>query len=130
MRYLLDTDTCIFLFRNAGSVAERLKDVGINNCCISEITKAEILVGLNLSTRNDKQKAAARCFLESVETIPVTNAIDLYAREKARLIKAGLSIEDFDLLIGCTAIQSNSIIVTHNTAHLSRITGIVCEDWA
>lgn len=130
MRYLLDTDTCIFLFRNVGSVAERLKDVGINNCCISEITKAEILVGLNLSTRNDKQKAAARCFLESVETIPVTKAIDLYAREKARLIKAGLSIEDFDLLIGCTAIQSNSIIVTHNTAHLSRITGIVCEDWA
>lgn len=130
MKYLLDTDTCIFLFRNVGSVAERLKAVGINNCCISEITKAEILAGLHLSTRSEKQKAAARCFLESVGTVPVTNAIELYASEKARLMKAGLGIEDFDLLIGCTAIQSNCIMVTHNTAHLSRITGIVCEDWA
>lgn len=38
-------------------------------------------------------------------------------------------IEDFDLLIGCTAVAKGLVMVTDNTKHFSRIEGIELEDW-
>lgn len=41
----------------------------------------------------------------------------------------GQSIEDFDLLIGCTAVSDNLIMVTNNAKHYSRIKDIRIENW-
>lgn len=38
-------------------------------------------------------------------------------------------IDDFDILIGATAIANDMIMVTNNVAHLSRLDNIVIEDW-
>ena len=38
-------------------------------------------------------------------------------------------IEDYDLLIGCTAVANGMIMVTDNTKHFSRIDGIQLENW-
>ena len=54
----------------------------------------------------------------------------MYAREKTRLQKAGTPLDDFDLLIGSTAITNKMIMVTNNVNHLNRMTGIIIEDWA
>jgi tRNA(fMet)-specific endonuclease VapC len=48
---------------------------------------------------------------------------------KARLRKAGQPIDDFDLLIGATAIAYGLILVTNNVDHLQRIKAIIIEDW-
>jgi tRNA(fMet)-specific endonuclease VapC len=61
--------------------------------------------------------------------LPIFGALDLYAQEKSRLRKAGIRIDDFDLLIGVTSVINNLIMVTNNTAHFQRIKGIVLEDW-
>jgi tRNA(fMet)-specific endonuclease VapC len=53
----------------------------------------------------------------------------LYAKEKARLRKAGTPIDDFDLLIGVTSVAHNMIMVTNNTKEFKRINGIDLEDW-
>lgn len=42
---------------------------------------------------------------------------------------SGKMIEDFDLLIGCTAVANGLVMVTDNTKHFSRIEGIVLENW-
>jgi len=47
---------------------------------------------------------------------------------KARLKKLGTLIDDFDLLIGTTAITYQIIMLTNNTNHLSRISNIQLED--
>ncbi len=38
-------------------------------------------------------------------------------------------ISDFDLLIGCTAIENNLIMVTENFKVFNRIQGIKIENW-
>jgi tRNA(fMet)-specific endonuclease VapC len=38
-------------------------------------------------------------------------------------------ISDFDLLIGCTAIENNLIMVTENLKEFERIEGIKLENW-
>jgi tRNA(fMet)-specific endonuclease VapC len=64
-----------------------------------------------------------------LKVVPIAVAIELYANEKARLRFSGEIIHDFDLLIGATAVQQNMVMVTNNVRHLSRLQGIVIEDW-
>jgi tRNA(fMet)-specific endonuclease VapC len=41
MKYLLDSNICIHFFRGKFNVFEKLNEVGIENCAISEITLPE-----------------------------------------------------------------------------------------
>ena len=68
-------------------------------------------------------------FVSHLQIIPFIVAIDLFAKEKARLRSAGEMISDFDILIGATAVQQGLVMVTNNSKHLSRIKGIQLEDW-
>jgi tRNA(fMet)-specific endonuclease VapC len=61
--------------------------------------------------------------------IPVFPSLDIYAKEKATLRKAGQPVDDFDLLIGATAISNGLTLVTNNVDHLGRMEGIKIEDW-
>ncbi len=45
MKYLLDTDICIFFLQGKYDIKKKIKEVGINNCFISEITLAELKFG-------------------------------------------------------------------------------------
>jgi len=63
------------------------------------------------------------------EIIPIYGSFEKYAEERVRLQNAGVLIPDFDLLIGATAVANNLKMVTNNEKHLSRISGIVIENW-
>ena len=99
------------------------------NLFISEITLAELKFGVENSDKKSKNQKALDNFLAGVKIVPIFHALDLYAKEKARLRKSGTRIDDFDLLIGVTAITNNLVMVTNNVNHFQRITAIVIEDW-
>lgn len=98
-------------------------------CFISEITLAELKFGVEKSDRPEKNRKALKDFLTGVTVLPIFHSLDLYAKEKTRLRKAGTPIDDFDLLIGVTAVSHVLIMVTNNTDHFKRINGIDLEDW-
>jgi tRNA(fMet)-specific endonuclease VapC len=100
-----------------------------NNCFISEMTLAELRFGVEKSEKPEKNKKALDNFLTGVQILPIFHSLDLYAKEKARLQKAGTPIDDFDLLIGVTSVTHKLIMVTNNTNHFKRISGIKLEDW-
>lgn len=69
-------------------------------------------------------------YIERLFTVlPIRNAIETYADTKAYLNSKGLLIDDFDLLIGATAICHKLIMVTENVKHLSRMPQIRIENW-
>lgn len=41
----------------------------------------------------------------------------------------GKRIDDFDILIGSTAVKNNLVMVTDNIKHLERIPNIKIENW-
>lgn len=131
MKYLLDTNICIHLFRGRFAVADRIQDVGWDNCCISEFTKAELLLGEELALRKGKKvpRGAVGKFVSLMDVVPISVAIELFASEKARLISNGAGIEDFDLLIACSAVAHNCILVSENSKHMSRVQGLRLENW-
>ena len=122
-RYLLDTCIMIDLLRNRKSTLSMVEAYGIENCAVSEITAAELFVGAEKSIRNNACHEVEE-LLTFFDVIPVTNAIREYARQRAMLEKQGNKIDDFDLLIGATAVVNDMIMVTDNIKHFERIRGI------
>ena len=131
-QYLLDTNVCVFLLRGQYDIDKKLDGVGLENCYISEITEAELKYGAELGRRKGLKHRIEqlREFLSSIQVLPIHDAIDLYASEKARLRLAGTPIDDdFDLLIGCTAIANDLVMVTENLKHFKSFSGIQLENW-
>ena len=131
-QYLLDTNICIFLLRGQYDVDKKIDEVGLENCHISEITMAELKYGAELGRKKGiKQRAQGLdSFLSSIQILPISNAIDLDASEKARLRLAGTPADDdFDLLIGCTAIANDLIMVTENIKDFKNFSNIKLENW-
>ncbi len=108
---------------------QRFNSVKPDNCLISEITYAELKFGVENSNHPGKNQKALDNFLTGIQIVPIFQAIDIYAKEKARLRKAGKPTDDFDLLIGSTSVAMGLTMVTNNSAHFDRITGINIEDW-
>lgn len=107
----------------------KLEDVGPENCFISEITLAELKFGVAKSQAKKKNQRALENFLTGIQILPIFPALDIYASEKARLQKDGKIIDDFDLLIGSTAVSFDFVMVSKNTNHFKRIKDIKLEDW-
>jgi tRNA(fMet)-specific endonuclease VapC len=110
-------------------LATKFNKIPSENLFISEITLAELKFGVENSERPVKNRKVLEDFLTGVQILPIFNALDFYAQEKARLRKAGTPIDEFDLLIGTTSVVNNLIMVTNNTNHFKRITNIQLEDW-
>lgn len=127
--YLLDTDIVVFFLRNKKNIAEHLALLSPNDIFVSEVTVAELEYGNRCSGRYEDNKWMVDRFLSSVNIVPFSDAIHLYTEERYRLRMLGQSIEDFDLLIGCTAVSDNLIMVTNNAKHYSRIKDIRIENW-
>jgi len=129
IKYLLDTNVCAFYFRNKHNIVGKLAKIGLSKCAISEITFAELMFGIELSRYKEENTEKLNAFTEYVSVIPIRNSISLYAKEKARLKSVNKTIDDFDLLIGTTAVTNNLILATDNVKHLSRIEKIKIENW-
>ncbi len=128
-RYLIDTNICIAFFRGSALVAAQLERLESGSLFISEITLAELRYGAYKSPRPGYHLRLIQDLLDEVEIVPITNSIDMFAMEKARLSEAGVPIDNFDLLIGATAIHHGLVLVTNNTRHFERLQGIALEDW-
>ena len=128
-KYLLDTSIIAFLFRKAYNIGNRLRELDNDQCCVSEITIAELTYGAYHSDRVSENLMMIERLESLVDILPVSSAIDEYGKQKDLLVKSGRMIEDFDLLIGCTAVANGMIMVTDNTKHFSRIHGIQLENW-
>ena len=111
------------------NLEEKFDKATVDNCFISEMTLAELKFGVEKSEKPEKNKKALDNFITGVQILPIFQSLDLYAKEKARLQKIGISVDDFDLLIGATSVTYQLTMVTNNTSHFKRISGIKLEDW-
>lgn len=128
-KHLIDTNTCIYYIKGKFDLNKKFEKADPDNCFISEITLAELKFGVENSEKKEKNQKALENFLTGITIVPIFHSLDLYAKEKARLRKAGSPIDDFDLLIGVTSVTHNLTMVTSDTDDFKRIKGIAIEDW-
>ena len=130
MQYLLDTSTCVFYLRGKLNLDEIIRKKGRENFYISEITVVELRYGAENSENLTKSHKAVDNFINGLSIIPIFGCIKKYAKEKVRLRKIGKPIHDeFDLLIGVTAIENKLTLITDNLKDFQRLDGIKLENW-
>ncbi len=64
---------------------DKFRKVKPENCLISEITLAELKFGVENCQNKERNQKALDNFLSGIVIIPIFQAIDNYAKEKARL---------------------------------------------
>lgn len=130
MKYLLDTSTCIELLKGNETVRRYCID-NASVSAISSFTIIELLYGAyNAPIQyQEKELAKVRMLIDYYPHVGIDEIPDAFCIEKLRLKRAGLLIEDFDLLIGVTAKVNNLVMVSHNRKHLERIEELAVVDW-
>lgn len=130
-RYMLDTDiaSCIMKRSNRALLA-RLRNTPIHDVCISVITKAELLYGVERSPRPELDQAALEAFLIHVETLDMPDdAAAHYGSIRADLKRRGQLIGANDLFIAAHARSLELTLVTNNTGEFARVEGLELQNW-
>ena len=71
MRYLLDTNICIYIIKNhPPQVIHRLRSCGIGDVAVSSITLAELEYGAAKSSRPEQNREALLVFASPLEILP------------------------------------------------------------
>lgn len=128
-KYLLDTCVCISMFRDEGNVRDTLLRVGTKNCYISEITIAELFFGLAKADNKKHKLEDIRQVQKLFKVIPAYSSFKEYGEIRYSLEHTGMRIDQFDLLIGATAIHHEMTLVTSNIKHFERIKELKIENW-
>jgi tRNA(fMet)-specific endonuclease VapC len=130
-RFMLDTDTCSYIMkRSHPQVLERLQAVPVGDVCMSVVTKAELLYGVEVSPRRAQDAAALAAFLPYVEVRDLTDDAAIhYAEIRADLKKRGEMIGANDLFIAAHARALALTLVTNNQAEFERVLGLSVDNW-
>ena len=120
---------CIFYFRRKHDIEAKIEAAGQGNIYVSEITLAELFVGMYKSEHLAKRQQELRTLLEMARVVPIRDSLPLYGQERARLEKLGTPIADFDLLIATTALHHGMTLVTNNTKHHARVADLQLASW-
>ena len=128
-RYLLDADTVSYALRGEGRVATRILQLAPSSLCISSITLAELRFGAE-SKRSQKLRRAIRSFVKDISVVAFdAAAAERFAEVAVDLAGGGTPIGVFDTLVAAHALSLGLIVVTNNTRHFSRVSGLRVENW-
>jgi tRNA(fMet)-specific endonuclease VapC len=131
MPYLLDTNIVSHYFRGHPGVLRRLKEASRHEVFISAITTMEIEYGFSLNAESRQRNAhLLERLLEEIQIVGfLSQDAFLAGKIRADLEAKGESIGDFDEMLAATAIAQDLVMVTNNTKHFVRISGLRLEDW-
>jgi tRNA(fMet)-specific endonuclease VapC len=130
-RFMLDTDISSYIMkRSHDAVLRNLQTISIDAVCISVITKSELLFGVEVSPRQQQDRAALDEYLRHVEVLDfLDEAAFHYAQIRAALKARGTVIGANDLFIAAHARSIDLTLVTNNTQEFGRVPGLRIENW-
>jgi tRNA(fMet)-specific endonuclease VapC len=130
LKYLLDTDTCIYALKGMASVVATLLAKSRADVAVSVITEAELRVGAAKSSSPVKTARLVENFLRPLAILEFGSAdARAYARVRARLERAGTPIGPLDTLIAAQAVERKLVVVSNNEREFRRVAGLRVENW-
>ncbi len=131
MRYMLDTDICIYVINaRPPAVLEAFKAHAAEGLGISAVTAAELFFGV-ARTGSERNLLALRQFLAALEIAPFDDqAAEVFGSLRAWLTAQGTPIGPYDTQIAAHAQSLGLTLVSNNTREYARVPGLRVENWA
>ncbi len=131
MKYLLDTNICIFVIKKKPAlVLQRFVQQPADEVGISSVTLAELRYGADKSAAPARNHAALDGFLAPILVADFDSlAADRYGKVRTYVEQQGTPIGPLDTMIAAHALSLATTLVTNNTSEFSRVPGLVWEDW-
>lgn len=128
MKFLLDTDTCIFALKHRPEIRARFEALTPEDVAVSAMNEAELWYGALNSQHPDKHVKDVEAFLAPLLVLPFDAEA---AKEHARLRMAlrNMPIGERDLVIASVAMAHRLTVVTHNQREFGRVPGLKTADW-
>nr|WP_297397798.1 type II toxin-antitoxin system VapC family toxin [uncultured Marinobacter sp.] len=132
MKYLLDTNICIYLMKHEVPAAkERFEQCFYGDVAISAITLAELQYGIECKPENREQneKALERLRADLVVAPFDDDAAIAYGRLRAGIPRDQRRKDALDKLIASHAVALSAVLVTNNEDGFNRYPGVTIENW-
>lgn len=131
MKFLLDTDTCIYVLKQHEQVMRALLSTNRDDVAVSVVTEAELRTGAAKSSSPTRTLQRVEAFLAPVTILEFTSddAV-VYSHIRAKLERAGTPIGPLDTMIAAHAVSRNLILVSNNEREFRRVAGLHVENWA
>lgn len=130
MKYLLDTDTLIYVFKRSGNCLAQLTSKADSEIALSTINLFELEYGMGKSNNRIKMDA----YVLNLRKRYAVLDFNLAASQQAGAVRAllhtqGTPIGPYDVQIAGIALSNNLTVVTRNTREFSRVPNLKVEDW-
>ena len=130
MRFLLDTDTCIYALKQNETVLRNLLSTARQDVVISVITEGELRTGAAKSSSPVKSLRLIENFLHPLAILDFTSADAIaYATVRAKLEHSGTPIGPLDTLIASQAVARGLTLVSNNEREFRRVSGLAIANW-
>ena len=130
MKFLLDTDTCIYALKQAPAVLKNLLAHSPEDIALSVITEGELRTGAVKSASPAKTLRLLENFLRPLSILEFTSGdAASYAQVRAKLERAGTPIGPLDTLIAAQAAARKLVLVTNNQREFGRVAGLHLQNW-
>ena len=131
MRYLLDTNICIYVIRRRPPQAlAHFQRCAVGDIGLSTVTLAELQYGVAKSAFPERNQQALVAFTLPLEILPFdASAASAYGPIRAMLERQGTPIGALDLLIAAHAVSLGVILVTNNSREFTRVPGLQVDNW-
>lgn len=131
-RYLLNTDTCIYLIKNKPpAVARKLAKLPAGHAGISVVTYGELWRGVQKSQHIERNAEALAALVTVLPVQPLAIEAGLhYGDIRATLERARKPIGHNNLWIAAHARAMGWTLVTNNEREFSRVSELRLQNWA
>jgi tRNA(fMet)-specific endonuclease VapC len=132
MKYLLDTNICIYIINEKPEkVLRKFEQYTVNEFAISSITHAELQYGIEKSVNKKTNQDALDEFLLPLTILPFhgKRLVTCYGEIRVSLESKGKTIGPLDMLIAAHALSLDLTVISNNIKEFARIPNLKCENW-
>jgi tRNA(fMet)-specific endonuclease VapC len=131
LKFLLDTNICVYALKHHPSVLEQLLARDRADVAVSVITEGELRTGAAKGRSAVKTLRLIENFLRPISIVDFISAdAAAYAVVRAKLERAGTPIGPLDTLIAAQAVARKLVLVSNNEREFRRVAGLSVENWA
>ena len=127
---MLDTNTCILAIKSEPAGLRKRFNEQSAALCLSTISLAELMYGVEKSTRQEHNLDVVESFAARLAVLPFDErAAAHYGNIRGELERKGTPIGPYDLMIAGQARSEGLVLITANTREFRRVSGLRIEDW-